>query len=241
MTAPTPQPGREPLACDAFLVRATESLDRPGENLEPDVLAHAEACDPCRAWLRAVRVLRQGLEVRARPVPPEGLSDRILEAALADRRAARREWLVRRFAPVAALAAAVVVVAWIAVSQFGSPPGPGPAPPPEVVAVPEGVREPAGSPPHPLPSLRDSLSEAGTALVGLTRRTAEETRQLLPTPGPLPTGEVRMLASLDPAAQSLAEARQGAAEGLSPVTGSARRAMDLFLREFAIREADAKP
>src|SRR5207244_1019716 len=82
-------------------------------------------------------------------------------------------------------------------------------------------------------SLREGFAEAGGALAALTRRTAEEAagrgRLLLPdvaVPDPWPAV----------AALPLGGARQGLAEGLEPVTTSARRAVSLFLRDLPLAE-----
>jgi hypothetical protein len=72
------------------------------------------------------------------------------------------------------------------------------------------------------------VSEARDAIVSLTKRAAEETREtsatLIPNPklGGMPdTGN-----SLEP----LADAGAGASRSMQPLTTSARRALNLFLR-----------
>jgi len=89
-----------------------------------------------------------------------------------------------------------------------------------------------------VPSLRDSVAEAGSAVVSLTRRkaddTVEQTRLLLamPMPDPALDGTSTLQETLDPPARSLREAGHGVTAGLEPVTNSARRAVNLFLREL---------
>jgi hypothetical protein len=90
--------------------------------------------------------------------------------------------------------------------------------------------------PDPVPSPRDSVAEAGSAVASLSRlardETVEQTRMLLPVAtAPLQLDGATLPAPLDPSAQSLREAGRGVSEGLQPVTTSARRAWDLFLRE----------
>jgi predicted anti-sigma-YlaC factor YlaD len=48
------------------------------------------------------------------------------------------------------------------------------------------------------------------------------------------------LASIEPPTRSLREAGQGVSEGLEPVTNSARRAFDLFLRELPPMDGESK-
>ena len=75
-------------------------------------------------------------------------------------------------------------------------------------------------------------------MVALVNRTADETvgqsRVLLPqgvsTPA-LPASETWQ-PTLEPGADSLREAQEGVALGFEPVTSSARRAVNLFLREI---------
>ena len=85
-----------------------------------------------------------------------------------------------------------------------------------------------------------SAAKAGTAVVGLTRRTVDETVgssvllgsvPLNPLPAPADWTE-----AFEPAAQSLGAAREGLAEGLEPVTTSARRAARLFWRDLPLTE-----
>jgi hypothetical protein len=101
--------------------------------------------------------------------------------------------------------------------------------------------------PPPSASLRDSVAEAGSAVTSLTRRTADETvgqgqlllpllasARQLPEPSPAPI--------LPPPVGSLREAGDGMSASLEPVTASARRAFDLFLREVpAVAPPDKQP
>jgi hypothetical protein len=86
------------------------------------------------------------------------------------------------------------------------------------------------------PSLRENVEEATSAVASLTRRTAGETveqgRLLLPAVS-LPAPEQAALAEpLEPPVESLRQAGQGVTTSLAPVTTSARRAVDLFLRDI---------
>jgi hypothetical protein len=80
------------------------------------------------------------------------------------------------------------------------------------------------------------MEEAGSAVVVLTQRAADETvgqtRVLFPTDVPSPSVDPNIQLALENSAQPWREARLGVVAGLEPVTSSARRAVDLFLREI---------
>jgi hypothetical protein len=86
------------------------------------------------------------------------------------------------------------------------------------------------------PSLRDSMAEAGTAMVALTRRTADETveqtrilAEVLPSP--MNVFEAVPPMPEQPIASAWQETSQRVATGFEPVTNSARRALSMLLRE----------
>jgi hypothetical protein len=237
----------------------------------PDQVAldrHLAECAECRSLHAAAGRLEEGLSLLPSPAQPDGLNDRIVRALLAERRAARR--FRRRVLVATSLAAGLLVVALGLYLRPRSDESPGVLDRIQgYVSAIFGPRMtlPAsshGPPPAPLPgwvdreldemqrnatppSLQASVSEAGSAVVSLTRRTADETvgqgRMLLPDMVPVPddaSPEV-VRQTIDPAAQSLREARQGAAVSFEPVTTSARRAVGLFLREVPGADADPKP
>src|SRR5262249_30611130 len=129
---------------------------------------HLATCPACREQWAAVLRLQDGLRLFAPPLPPPGLAQRIAGRALAEGRARqrRRRWL----RAACALAAAVLLVVL----------GGKDRPRPPVAALPRPAQPVAMS----APSLRESVAEAGSAVVNLTRRTADETvgqtRLLLP-------------------------------------------------------------
>ncbi len=85
------------------------------------------------------------------------------------------------------------------------------------------------------------------ALGTLVRRTATETfdqgRLLIPSqvlpPNPLPQDSWQV--NLDEPARTLTQTGQNLSASLEPVTSSARRAVDLFLRELPPVETEPKP
>ncbi|HXG09887.1 MAG TPA: hypothetical protein VNK04_08875 [Gemmataceae bacterium] len=210
---------------------------------------HLVRCAACRALHAAARQLKEGLRRLPAPAVPAGLRDRTVALLLADQRARRRR---RRL--LAGLAAAAALLLAVQVGHYWlrlvGPPARRPAPPLERLAgspaqrpappeVPELV-------PPPAPLLRDSVAEAGSAVVRLTRRKADETvsqtRWLWPTVTPPPLDDPDILSGpLEPPARSLREAGQNVSAGLEPVATSARRAVGMFLREVPPTTADDRP
>jgi hypothetical protein len=221
------------MTCDDCRRRLQAWLD--GDPPGADGLdAHLAACPACRALDAAARRLRGGLLAAPVLTPPAGLADRIVSGVLADRR--RRQRARRRlvFAGLALAAAACLAVALLLPKR---------APSGVVSVAPDSGRAEAPRPtekePAP-PSLNENVAEATSAVASLARRTADETltsgQLLLPAvPLDVPSDEV-----LGPPAESLRETGQGVATGLSPVTTSARRAFDRFLRDIPPVSAEAK-
>jgi predicted anti-sigma-YlaC factor YlaD len=221
-----PEPPDPCAAADEALQRFLDGAPEPDS---PALQRHWRDCRDCRERFAAARRLREGL-VR-RPAPPEPsalLTERIVVAVVRDgQKRDRRRWLAG-----AAVAAAVVLA--IGVTWPRRPPG--------VEVADNQPLAKQSLKPHdlPIPSLRAGLTEAGTAVVGLTRRTVDETvgssvliRSVPLTPLPDPSDWAE---AFQPAAQSLGAARQGLAEGLEPVTTSARRAARLLWRDLPMTE-----
>jgi hypothetical protein len=218
---------QHPNPCQVYQERLLRSLDE--ERTEPSwsdaSAAHGRSCPECRAWLEANARLRRGLRARQTVPPPPGLEARIVAAVLQDRRHRQHQ---RRVATLlGALAASLLVVLagrflWLA--EDSSPHLP-----------PQARIEP---PPREKPiSLRRPMVEAGEAVAALTTRTADETveptRLLLPVVTP-PLPERPMEPGLPSATQPLDEAGESVSAGLQPVTRSAQRAVDLFLRDLSM-------
>jgi hypothetical protein len=195
---------------------------------QADLEAHLRDCSTCRELHQAARQLRAAMRLITAPMPSTDLSRRITGQVLAD---SRRQARLRQRYVVLAMAASVlltVVGGYIWLRQHT----------PSATENLAKNRE-VPSPTPAAPSLRDSVVEAGTAVVNLTRRTAdgtvEPTRFLwsLPLPTAGLNDTVALEKTLEPPARSLREASQSVTQGLEPVTNSARRALDLFLRELA--------
>lgn len=190
----------------------------------PEWLAHLRHCDECRALVLAGRRLQDGLRLLPAPVPPPDLAARIAAKVRRERRRVRRRW-----AAGLAFAASVLLVMGLRITWPGRPPGTEVDPSPSVVKIEPPRQEQAAS------TLRESASELGEIFTSLGNQTADETfgqtrRWVSNVPSPaLPQVD---LTAMEPPTQPLRQASEGVSEGLEPVTTSARRAVDLFLREL---------
>lgn len=208
-------------ACRELVQQAADGVEfLPDAALEQ----HVATCAECRSFRRGLRQLAEAARRSPCPAPPADFAARVTAAVLADRprRTAppHRTWL----RPLLALAAALLVGAGILTWRWFTP---APTHAPAVVQLP------------PVPDLRESMREAGDALTALGSRTADEvvasTRKLIPsvTPPTLPTLDPMGPLGAPPG-RALAQAGQTVAEGLEPVTNSAQRAFNLFLRDVPL-------
>jgi hypothetical protein len=218
--------------CRQRLQLRLDGKDGVGDDLE----THLVHCSSCRELDAAARRLLAGLLTAPAPTPPAGLAERIVAGVLADRRRRRRRPVLA--AGALALAASLVLAVWL-----GHHPAGGSSNGPTVVAVEPSPSMPKQDEPVP-PSLNDHVAEATSAVTSLARKTADETvsnGQLLVPSVPLEMPAEEALApALDPPAQSLRETGHGVANGLEPVAASARRAIDLFLRDIPPMNPEAK-
>jgi hypothetical protein len=199
-------------------------LDGDGPGDEEPRAEHLAQCADCRSWHAAALRLAAGLRRLPSPLPPAGLTDRVVAQVLAERRE-RSAW--RRRLTTLALAASLLLASlggyalWSRLASGGRQP-------------PDSVPEESGGSRPPLaqaPSLRESVTEVGALVTSLGRRTMDQSRPLWPVMLPPGFDELNFEQPLEPPAQGLLEAGQGVATGLEPVADSARRALDLFRRE----------
>lgn len=181
---------------------------------------HLARCPECRAAHASVVRLEEGLRLLG-TAPPPCLANQITTRVLWDRQLRR---LQRRGLALAASVLLALVTGYYAWRDTGLP-----------VAAPQWVE--AVPTPAPAVSLQQSVEDASSAVMALTRRTADvtvdQTRWLLAevVPAP-PAADPRVLEeTLEPPARSLREAGQGVTAALEPMATSARRAISLFLRE----------
>jgi hypothetical protein len=196
------------------------------------LMAHLRECPACAELHVASRRLLRGLRLSTPPAPPAELAPAIAAAAL---REFRRRRLLRRSAFAIATAAAVLIVLGLRFAiQPGHKPSPvsemakGTHPSPAIAAA--GRRQEHTSPP-----LLSAVEEVGEAVASLTTRTADEamggTRLLLPAVPGSSLGKLDFPAT-DAPTRPLREAGKNLTASLDPVANSARRAVDLFLRDL---------
>jgi hypothetical protein len=202
---------------------------------------HLADCPACRDLYASAQRLQECLQSLTSPIPPTDLSQRILVRWLEEHRVrARRR---RRLLTGMAIAAALFVAVFLGYSRWRHP------------AELKTDRSDTTVRDHVTPRFADSaiprvetepslnrrMEEAGSALIALMNRTADETvgqgKVLLPAEVPTPLFELanpQAMAPipLEPPVESLREAQHNVALGLEPVTNSARRAVNLFLREM---------
>jgi len=184
----------------------------------PALAVHLEACGECRALDAAARRFEAGMRLVRHPVVTADLTDRIVGRLLARHRTDRRRRLVVQvgFALAASLLLAVLLGVWA--NRRGKEEAPLLAP-----QIAHDLSPPAA------PAGASSLRESMTEVAQLTIRRADETvRNLLPDPRPNDAASSPLTASV----ASLREAGSSVSSGLEPVTDSAKRALNLFLREI---------
>jgi hypothetical protein len=205
--------------------------DSPGD--EDALGEHLVRCPQCRAWHAAALRLTTGLHLLQSPIPPAGLTDRVVSSALAERRQ-RVSW--RRRLTTMAVAASLLFVSLAGYSQWFHLASGGREPP--VGSNSRESPDETGSSRPPLtnaPSLRESVTEVGSLVASLGRRTVDQTvgqsGPLLPVLVPPGWEGLDFEQPLTPSAQGVWDASEGIATGLEPIANSARRALDLFRRE----------
>lgn len=224
---------RSPAGCLEFQEALQRFLD--GEPGAPGLAGeeHRNQCGSCQSEYLAALQLQRGLRLRGKPDSPTGLTERLVAAVMSDVTRPSASGTTRRILQVLAVAAALllaIATGW----RVAHAPSPNPTP----VDIAKA--------PNPAPiELDRSLSDAGSAVASLTRRTADETiepaRKLISSAAESPALKVEPIPDMmDPANQSLTRIRQGAALGLEPMANSARRAVSLFLRDLPI-DGDRKP
>lgn len=229
-----------PPQCRATVDAIQRALEGDGD-LPAD--AHLPACAACRERVRAARVLLSVLAVPSAPVAvPAEFTARVMNdvwGAWHDRRqqTARRVWAF------AALAAAVLI-AGAAVIAFYRPK------PDEVVftdprdlpMLPAPVPAPTPAPKPEAPAPRpvrvgDALASTGQAILDAPKPLADSVAvapkvfDALADSFKLPEPADPMAEALEPARRSLDALPVAARSGLEPVTGTAEKAFNRFLRD----------
>lgn len=191
----------------------------------PAWLAHLRECADCRALASAGRLLQDGLRLFTAPLPPSDLAERIVENVMRDRRRAQQR-LRRRWAVSLALAAGLLAALTLRLDWTGTARQ-------DQQRIANRQHEPSGSP--SAPTLRQSAAQLGEFFAELSSETAEQAvgqTRLWVSNVPSPDLPKVDLTTLQPPSKPLREAGEGVSEGIQAVTTSARRAVDLFLREL---------
>ncbi len=218
-----------PPACRATTDRIQRTLDGELAVDRWPLDAHIGECGDCRERIHAMRLLLAALAVPRPPITvPAGLSKSILASVHSDRRDRARVRMLARVGSFA-LAASVALVVWLNV------------PTPSLSSLPTldvAVSTPKPEVPDVKPMrLGDELAKAGVAFRTTTQPLTEPaaaaptafasiTNALLHPPTPM------AVAKLEPARKSLAELPEAARIGFQPVTGSAEKALNRFLRDL---------
>jgi hypothetical protein len=218
--------------CREFVDVLQDHLDGNPLPSSESLTAHLRGCPACAELHAASRRLLRGLRLSTPPAPPAELAPAIAAAAV---RAFRRKRLARRSATALAMAATILVVLGL---RPATRPSRTPTPTPEMVnGTPPGPAIITADPRemHTSTALRSAVQEVGEAVASLTTRTADEamgrTRLLLPV---VPGSSLRNLdfPATDAPTRPLREAGKNLTASLDPVANSARRAVDLFLRDL---------
>lgn len=222
----------------SLVLEAFGDVERSSERAE--LLRHLAECPECRDQHALAQRIERELRHRPRcPAAPE-FTDRLVKQVFAERRS-RRLW--RRTGGIAAALAASVALVLVVRGSWSSRQAPSPDSSPFAQG---GNQRPIVSQPVASVSLNAGFQEAGDALAAWTKRatadTLEQSRLWLPDlPAAPPAPELAALErAWTPPVRSLREAGETLSTGLDPVTVSARRAVDLFLREVPL-PADDKP
>lgn len=165
------------------------------------------------------------------PTAPAGFADRVTAAVQVQHLAYRRRvWLVR--AGGLALAASVAIAIALGVSASMKKP--------EMANVPSNPTPPKT---EPIAPIQKPFTEAGEALVSITRKTTD--KALAPTKTMVASAErlpIPNAIESNPTVETKewADATESARIGLDPISSQPRRAMNRMLRDFGIATA-SKP
>ena len=231
-----------PPECRATVELIQRALDGDATADLFDANLHTSACATCRERARAARVLLSALATPAEPVAvPADFADRVVTAMWAERHTST--W--RRSAAVALAALAAAILLAVGLGLLFPTKEEVPVPLHNVAQTPQQptpAPEPLPNPPEPVPEPRpirvgDALANTGQAILDAPKPLAESVAvapkllDVLSGPFKMPAPADPMTASLEPARKSLADLPDAARTGLEPVTGTAEKAFNRFLRD----------
>lgn len=228
-----------PEACADYerLVQAVCDREQPRSALQSE---HVRHCQDCQNRFHTAELLLTTLEqiAESRDVSlPVNFADRVLPVVLgeqqAERRAERRSRRLRSVLTVGALAASFTLAALLIRDRLGEP-----APVPQRSELASLHARPVAEVPPILVSAQ--LTEVRETLADLTRRTAEEAlspaQTFLPDRSPEPPVVVVPAEGMGATVATLADVPEAARTSLEPLTGSAERALNLFLRDVGLSQ-----
>lgn len=232
-----------PEACADYerLVQAVCDREQPRSALRNE---HVRHCQDCQNRFHAAELLLVTLEqiAESRDVSlPVNFADRVLPVVLgeqhaerrAERRIERRSRRLRSFLTIGALAASFTLAVLLIRDRLGEP-----APVPQRSELASLHARPVAEVPPILVSAQ--LTEVRETLADLTRRTAEEAlspaQTFLPDRTPEPPVIVVPAEVTGATVATLADVPEAARTSLEPLTGSAERALNLFLRDVGLSQ-----
>jgi len=200
---------------------------RGEENLA--IERHLAVCPNCRDWQLALSTLQASLQRLPRSEVPGGLASRIVHRALSERRSRRWRYQVLVLAASFVLA---ILLGSVLNSAFKDDKN-------TVEREPQTKNEPIEfNTPEGQPSLKESVTNAGSAVVSLSMQAKEETRFLWSIAWP--PIELSLPQPKDKTPSPWLEMGKGVSSGLEPVTDHAFRALDLFLHEVPSLPSSSK-
>ncbi|HEV3235465.1 MAG TPA: hypothetical protein VGZ25_00655 [Gemmataceae bacterium] len=215
--------------CERFQNSLQNRLDGLGDDLPANLHQHLVGCSDCRSWQAAAQRLEAGVRLLQSTRLSPNLADRVVGLVLAERtlrmRRQRLRWTVGALAASVALVVSASAIAPRLIENKKNEGDPG------IIAVnPNAIDDKLNL------SASNQVSEAGLAVASLSNiakeETLKQTQLFLPVAkAPLPFDNLGVPQPFEASTDSLKQAGKGVSEGLKPVTDSARRAWDLFLRE----------
>jgi hypothetical protein len=228
-----------PTDCDRSMDRLQRLLDGELPVSAFDCDPHAASCQVCRERIAAARIVLGTLASSMPATPPRGLSEAILAAVDEDRFAQRRRRsFVVAGAAVIAIAASILVTAWMA------NPGVQPEQPPGMANSPD-VAKVLPQAPEPRPArLSEEFARVGQAIMDSSKPITEPVAgapallDILGESFALPAGPSP---GFEPARDALAELPAAARTGLEPVTWTTQRAFARLMRDIGTVQVRTDP
>lgn len=188
--------------------------------------------------LAAATLLQHGLQSEHAMTVPATLMKKIIAAVEADRartQSAKPSRILRRSAAITSLAASIALLVWYQSTGSSTPNTSDLAQ--EVASV--EVAPPKSSHVTAPPNVERSLQEASSAFAGVTRQANES---LLPTLSLFQQSSGSVVAKSPTATNTISTTLpQAASDGLKPITNTAKRAFQVFVRDLSLLAPAKRP